>query len=390
MNNATESYPAIQLQKGRERSIQHRHPWVYSGALKIPIKGIPDGAVVAIQDHQGKHLGLGHVCTQGSIVCRIFDFDQKIPTLDSHYWQQRFHQAFQLRNMLSLPNPQTNGFRLLYAESDQTPGLICDIFAQTAVVQANTHGALTLVSDLADFVMQQLSVQYIYLQSPLQEPRWIRKGTQEVQFLEHGIAIKAHVETGQKTGYFFDQRCNRHLLQTYAHNRTVLDAFCYSGGFSLHALRGGAKRVVSLDGSEQALSLCRDNVAFNAFQNSHETILEDCFTYFRQMPSNTFDCIVLDPPAFAKKQTHIPKAARGYKDLNRLAIQNICAGGLLWTFSCSEHISQDLFRKIVFSAASDTNRQVQILHQLHQAPDHPIGIFHPQSDYLKGLVLKVQ
>ncbi|HXW60395.1 MAG TPA: class I SAM-dependent rRNA methyltransferase, partial [Myxococcota bacterium] len=280
--------------------------------------------------------------------------------------------------------------RLIHGEGDLLSGLVCDIYGPAASIKLSNPGLLPLIPILADYVQKELSISDIYLEEEGQTPRALLGEKHEVEFIEQGLHFVAHLKEGQKTGYFLDQRENRRLLQKYANNRRVLDAFCYSGGFSVYALAGGAKEVMSVDLSERAILWCVNNVKRNGpFTGEHKSLSEDCFSFLRTIKPKEFDLIVLDPPAFAKSAQAVERAARGYKDINLCALKALDSQGLLFTFSCSQHISADLFKKIIFAAAKDSGRNVSILHELSQAPDHPVSIYCPQSSYLKGLVLRV-
>jgi 23S rRNA (cytosine1962-C5)-methyltransferase len=290
------------------------------------------------------------------------------------------------------------------AEGDGLPGVVIDAYGNTAVMQLRTPGTRALAHALADRLTQQLGFHHVFDKTvPNSEDEeaegsnpngtngWLTKPAGEIQFLENGLKFYSAPDQGQKTGYYLDQRENRLKLKQLAKEREVLDAFTYAGGFGIYALAGGAKRVVSVDASENAVALCRRNVEANFPADArHQAALADCFDYLRQMPEGEFDCIVLDPPAFTKHISTVKKAARGYKDINLHALRKVRSGGLVFTFSCSQHISKDLFRKIVFGAAADARRSVRILDQLGQPLDHPVSIFHPEGEYLKGLILHVE
>lgn len=379
-----QSYPRLTIRKERERALINRHPWLFSGAIQ-KTEGKPrEGDIVQVCDATGHVYALGFY--QGdsrSLAVRLFHFGDGDVAIDDAFWTQRFENALSFRTSLGLLSPRS-GYRLLFSEGDFVPGITVDIFDKTAVLQAGAAGVDRLVPLLQKFLTSRLGIEHIY------DGNWLIGNSPEVTFVENGITLSAHVETGQKTGYFFDQRDNRELVAHYSRGKTVLDAFCYSGGFSCHALKGGAARVTSVDVSADAVERCRANVNANFPDANHQAVGDDCFDYLHEMEVDTYDLIVLDPPAFAKSAQSVDRAARGYKDINLVALNKIAKGGLLFTFSCSQHISHDLFRKIVFGAAKDAGRNVRVIHQMTQAPDHPVDICHPEGEYLKGLVLQVE
>jgi len=378
------SHPSLIVRKERERALHNRHPWLFSGAI-ARIDGKPnEGDVVQILDSSKKLLGYGfYQGNSRSISARIFHFTSKETKHDDAFWLSRFENAFALRKALGLVTPRS-GYRLLFSEGDFVPGLTVDIFDDVAGVQIGADGISSITPLLYKFLQDKVGIKHIY------DGEWQVGNKPEVEFEELGVKLSGNILSGQKTGYFFDQRVNRKVVAKYAMGRRVLDAFCYSGGFTCNALAGGAAEVTSLDISEDAIARTTQNVEMNFKGDSrYKTVTADCFDYLREMPKDAYDLIVLDPPAFAKSAAAVDRAARGYKDINLVALQKIAPGGLLFTFSCSQHISSDLFRKIVFGAAKDANRQVRVLHQMTQAPDHPFDICHPEGEYLKGLMLEV-
>jgi 23S rRNA (cytosine1962-C5)-methyltransferase len=385
-------YPSLTLQSGRERSVLNRHPWIFSGAIK-KIGGDPkDGDVVSVLDHQNRLLGYGHFCQDASIACRMLSFGSSPLTIDDAFYENRFSNALAYRRQLGMADDLTGGFRLFYSEGDGLPGLVCDLFGDVASLQIKTAGMQVQKSLVVDFLKRELSVQHIFekAESPGESGGWLLGNKPETTFIEQGLQFCVNVEEGQKTGYFLDQRDNRKLVGRYAKGKRVLDAFSYSGGFSTFALANHAAQVTSLDASEEANELCKQTVALNFGQtDKHQAITVDCFEYLRSLEANQYDLIVLDPPAFSKSAATVDRAARGYKDINLLALKKISPGGLLFTYSCSQHISRDLFRKIIYGAAKDSGRSVRIMHQLSQSPDHPVDVFHPEGEYLKGLVLQL-
>jgi 23S rRNA (cytosine1962-C5)-methyltransferase len=367
----------------RERSILHRHPWIFSGAVQHVDPASP-GSILTVKSHDGAVLGAGFYDPEHQIRCRLFHFGP-LPSsgFDEAYWTERLNRALILRQRF-LPE-KTTGFRLIHSESDGFPGLICDIYDRSAVLQVQLEGIRCVLPVVVSFLKTKLGMESIRIND-----EWILPPVPgHVEFLERGLRFLADLEGGQKTGFFLDQRENRRVVEERAAGRTVLNAFSYTGGFSAAAFRGGAKFVLSVDLSASALQLCEENVRLNAAGAEHETLKADCFEYLREMEDSRFDTVILDPPAFAKTRSAVDRAARGYKDINLQAMKKIAPGGLLFTFSCSQHISAGLFRKILFAAASDAGRDVNIVDVLTQAPDHPISIYHPEGEYLKGYILLV-
>lgn len=381
---------SVWLKPGKERAVVNRHPWIFSGAIAKKSKDISPGDEITINDHQGSFLAKGHWCSPEGLSCRILSFEPDV-SFDEGFYKARFAEAFAARKRFLLPNINTNGYRLIFGEADGLSGLVCDIFADTASIELSNPGLSQAMPLLADFLHKELGVRHVYChESSLEQGMWLKGQSQKVRFLEQGLLFQADIDGGQKTGHFLDQRDNRQLVREWAHERQVLDAFCYSGGFSVYALAGQANRVTSVDIAEKAIDLCSSNVAVNGFSARHEAIKADCFSYLRHVPKNAFDFIILDPPAFAKSAQAQERAARGYKDINWLMLKAIAPGGVLLTFSCSQHIDEDLFQKIIFAAAKDAKREVSIVKKLGQGVDHPVSLYCPQSQYLKGLALYVR
>jgi 23S rRNA (cytosine1962-C5)-methyltransferase len=392
-------YPILTLKSGKERSLEHRHPWLFSGAVKTAPKAA-EGDIVAVHDNKGQLMAYGFYATQSQITCRMFDFGSEAKTIDAHYWQEKIRRAYTLRQSL-LPRSAGNAYRLIHAEGDFFPGLIVDVYGTVAVVQLLIKGTERLAEVIVE-ALRTLGFEYVYLKTKESSKRFeamsLEKGwlgtpfpQAQVEVQENGFKFLVDVEKGQKTGFFIDQRDNRLLLQHYAAGKRVLNTFSYTGGFSVYALAGGASEVHSVDISQEASNTCVQNIALNFPDkiSQHQALTADCFDYLRQM-EESYDVIVLDPPAFAKTARAVPNATRGYKDINLLAFKKIRPGGLLFTFSCSGSISKELFRKVVFGAAADAGREIRIIHQLTQPPDHPINIYHPEGEYLKGLALYVE
>ncbi len=390
----------IYLKPKKEESLLRFHPWVFSGAIGR-MDGQPvEGDWVRVLDHEGRFLGAGHYQV-GSIAVRILSFSDC--EADRSWWERRIGRAFRLRQTLGLVRPGENDtFRLVHGEGDQLPGLVVDVYGETAVMQAHSvgmHQERQLIAETVQAVVP--GVRHIYYKSestlPYKAPIDPQDGyliggpaDGEHLALESGLRFQVDWLRGQKTGFFIDQRDNRSLLEHYATGRSVLNMFCYTGGFSVYALRGGAEWVHSVDSSAKAIELTNRNVALNfPGDTRHEAYAEDAFK-FLQNNREEYDLIILDPPAFAKHRDAVRNALKGYQRLNAKAIGQIRSGGLLFTFSCSQAVSREQFRLAVFSAAAETGREVRILHQLTQPADHPVNIYHPEGEYLKGLVLWVE
>lgn len=399
--------PTILLKPHKEESVLRFHPWVFSGAIaKIILdKHYPhtepqEGEIVKVADSTGQIIAVGH-WQIGSIAVRILAFG--VTELPEDFWQQRIKAAWQLRQSLGLFRFDNNTFRLIHGEGDFLPGLIVDVYADTAVVQAHSVGMHLHRMEIANALISVVPIiRNVYYKSddtlPFKAPiagektgYLIGSPTDEAFWaIENGLQFRIDWLQGQKTGFFVDQRENRALLEQYAAGRDVLNMFCYTGGFSVYALRGGAKSVTSVDVSAKAIDLVNANVARN-FPDSteHSAYAADAFDFLNK-ENNKYDLIILDPPAFAKHRDAIQNALRGYRRLNAKGIEKIKPGGRLFTFSCSQAIDKEMFRLAVFSAAAQVGRKVRILHQLHQPADHPINIYHPEGEYLKGLVLYVE
>ena len=394
-------YKEIILRPEKEQSLQRFHPWIFSGAIAKKPFDLTDGEVVKVLSSSGTFLGLGHYQT-GTISVRILSFDAI--DIDIDFYVRRLKAAYLLRKALQIVSDKTNSYRLIHGEGDNLPGLIIDIYDTTAVLQAHSLGMHRDRALIAEALLQVFApdeLQHIFYKSegtlPFMSENEEISGTLFGKDISETIAtengLKFHVDwlKGQKTGFFLDQRENRALFQHYAHKRRVLNMFCYTGSFSVYALQGGALEVASVDSSAKAITLTNQNIALNFGNNArHQAHSEDAFKFLKQMKSDAYDAIVLDPPAFAKHRGAIKNALQGYKKLNRLAFDKIARGGILFTFSCSQAISKEQFRLAVFSAAALSGRNVRVLHQLTQPGDHPINIFHPEGEYLKGLVLYIE
>ena len=400
----------VHLKPHKEESLLRFHPWVFSGAIRsiqldadYPHAEPQEGEIVQVVDCKGNILGVGHYQI-GSIAVRMLAFG--VSELPNDFWQTRIAEAYAMRERLGLVSDNNNSYRLIHGEGDFLPGLIVDIYADTAVVQAHSIGMHRHREEIAEAIVKAVKqVDKVYYKSddtlphkaPIKGDRvGYLIGAEKADFngdfwaKENGLDFRIDWLRGQKTGFFIDQRDNRSLLEHYAKGKEVLNMFCYTGGFSVYALRGGAKLVHSVDVSQKAIDLVRSNVAHNFGENApHEAFAEEAFEFMAKN-ENKYDLIVLDPPAFAKHRDAVKNALRGYQRLNAKGIQSIRPGGILFTFSCSQAIDKEMFRLAVFSAAAQVGRRIRILHQLHQPADHPINIYHPEGEYLKGLVLEVE
>ncbi|MBF1385312.1 class I SAM-dependent rRNA methyltransferase [Prevotella aurantiaca] len=402
-------YKKIVLKKGKEESLLRKHPWVFSGAILKLDETLEEGELVQVYTHNGNFIGVGHFQI-GSITVRILSFSD-VP-IDADFWQSRLKAAWAVREAIGVIRPEGDGasttgetvnttYRLVHGEGDNLPGLIVDVYGTTCVLQAHSvgmHVSRFAIADALRAVMGE-KIDSIYYKSETTLPFKAELG-QENGFLygdtDNNIAIenglKFHIDwlRGQKTGFFIDQRENRSLLEYYAKGRSVLNMFCYTGGFSVYAMRGGAKMVHSVDSSAKAVELTNENIALNfPGDNRHAAICEDAFKYLDDNDGK-YDLIVLDPPAFAKHRSALKNGLRGYTRLNVKGFERIKKGGILFTFSCSQVVTKENFRQAVFTAAAQAGRKVRILHQIHQPADHPINIYHLEGEYLKGLVLYVE
>ena len=387
------------LKPKKEESLLRFHPWVFSGAIQS-FEGQPEeGDLVEVYGANNRFLGIGHFQI-GSIAVRILSFQQQ--EIDQAFWENRIRVAYELRKTLQLTaSAHNNTYRLVHGEGDNLPGLVIDMYAHTAVMQAHSVGMHRARHQIAEALKQILgdTLQNIYYKSEATLPYKANLGSEDGYLLggdvedialENGLRFCVDWQKGQKTGFFVDQRENRSLLEHYVKDRAVLNMFCYTGGFSFYAMRGGAKVVHSVDSSAKAIALTNKNVSLNFPDDPrHQAFAEDAFKYLEHMGSN-YDLIILDPPAFAKHKDVLRNALQGYRKLNAIAFEKIKPGGILFTFSCSQVVNKEHFRLAVFSAAAQSGRSVRILHQLTQPADHPVNIYHPEGEYLKGLVLYVE
>lgn len=392
-------YKQIYLKRGKEESLKRFHPWVFSGAIHHSDNGIEEGEIVRVLTSDGRFIAVGHYQI-GSIAVRVLSF--RDIAIDSAFWRSRLQAALSMRIAVGIAdNPQNNTYRLVHGEGDNIPGLVIDVYGQTAVMQAHSVGIHVCRLDIAKALVDVMDgrVANVFYKSETtlpfkadlgQENGFIYGSSDDNIAIENGLKFRVDWLKGQKTGFFVDQRENRSLLEKYSHGRRVLNMFCYTGGFSFYAMRGGAELVHSVDSSAKAIELTRQNVELNfPGDGRHDAYCEDAFKYLEDAGSN-YDLIILDPPAFAKHRAALHNALKGYSRLNAKAFEKIKPGGILFTFSCSQVVTKDNFRNAVFTAAALAGRKVRILHQLHQPSDHPVNIYHPEGEYLKGLVLYVE
>ncbi len=389
----------LHLRKGKEESLDRFHPWVFSGALTAMPDNIDEGDLVYVESYDGRRIGTGHFQI-GSIAVRMLTFGDE--AIDAEFYRRRLNEAMRLRRALGLIRPDNDAYRLVHGEGDFLPGLVVDVYGPTAVVQAHSPG----MHFARDIVAKELvalpdaGIRNVYYKSETTLPykahldpqnQYIIGSAENDIATENGLRFRIDWLRGQKTGFFVDQRDNRRLLEHYSHDRKVLNMFCYTGGFSVYAMRGGATQVTSVDSSAKAITLTDANIALNfPGDKRHKAVAEDAFKFLDNIGNNEYDLIILDPPAFAKHRSALRNALRGYQKLNAKAFEKIASGGIIFTFSCSQAVSKEQFRLAVFSAAAQTGRKVRILHQLTQPADHPVNIYHPEGEYLKGLILYVE
>lgn len=398
-DNYDGSITTLFLRRGKSESLKRFHPWVFSGAIAGANGKLNEGDVVRIVSNENELMGYGHYQI-GSIAVRMLTFREE--KIDHAFWVTRLSEALRLRKALQLTGRADNNiYRLVHGEGDRLPGLVIDVYGKTAVMQAHSVGMHMSREQIADALIEASEglIENVYYKSETtlpfkadlhQENGFLRGHDEGNVAVENGLKFHIDWLRGQKTGFFVDQRENRSLLEHYAKGRNVLNMFCYTGGFSVYAMRGGANLVHSVDSSAKAIDLTRANAEMNFPGDArHEAFAEDAFKFLEQAGSN-YDLIVLDPPAFAKHKDALPRALKGYTRLNALAFRKIKPGGIVFTFSCSQAVNKDQFRLAVFTAAAQSGRHVRILHQLHQPADHPINIYHPEGEYLKGLVLEVE
>ncbi len=394
------SYIKIQLKPGKEDSLKRFHPWVFSGAIAYFETQPVEGDLVEVVDSKGNFLAIGH-CQVGSIAVRVLTFEKE--EINDAFWRKRLQVAFDLRKGLGLVEGEKNNtYRLVHGEGDNLPGLVIDVYAHTAVMQAHAPGMHYVREEIAKALVEVsgAEIKHVYYKSETTLPYKAELDAENGYLIggddnpsiaiENGLQFHVDWLRGQKTGFFVDQRENRMLLERYSKGRSVLNMFCYTGGFSFYAMRGDATLVHSVDSSAKAIDLTNKNVELNfPGDNRHDAFAEDAFKYLDRM-GDQYDLIVLDPPAFAKHKNVLRNALQGYRKLNAKAFEKIKPGGILFTFSCSQVVSKENFRLAIFSAAAQSGRRVRIIHQMTQPADHPINIYHPEGEYLKGLVLYVE
>lgn len=392
-------YRKVYLKKGKEESLKRFHPWIFSGAIQSTEGELEEGEVVRVITAGGEFIAVGHYQI-GSIAVRVLSFSDV--TIDDEFWSSRLMSAFRMRQSIGIvDNPHNNTYRLVHGEGDNIPGLVIDVYGDTAVMQAHSVGIhqqrLAIARCLVEVAGDRVKNVYYKSETTLpykadlgQEDGFIVGGSDDNVAMENGLKFHVDWLKGQKTGFFVDQRENRSLLERFSSGKKVLNMFCYTGGFSFYAMRGGAELVHSVDSSAKAIELTTRNVEMNfPGDTRHEAFCEDAFKYLDRM-GDRYDLIILDPPAFAKHRGALHNALKGYTRLNQKAFEKIQPGGILFTFSCSQVVTKDNFRNAVFTAAALAGRKVRILHQLHQPADHPVNIFHPEGEYLKGLVVYVE
>ncbi len=407
------SYKKVKLKKGKERSVLNFHPWVFSGAIGKQDEGIEDGEIIEVYDDSNAYLATGHY-NKGSIMVRLFSFNRQL--IDDQFWLRKIESAFEVRKQLLLTdNKATNVYRLVHGEGDGLPGLIVDIYKNVAVLQCHSLGMYNVSKQVSEVLQKiykgQLAAVYnksaetIHRQQQIKIENEFLFGDQSSTIvIENNVNFEVNWITGQKTGFFIDQRENRKLLMQYCRNKNVLNTFAYSGGFSLYALKAVANLVHSVDSSKTAAEIYQKNVELNLadfashnesrlaneeFKTKHQFFTNDVFDFIKKSDEN-YDVIILDPPAFAKHLDAVKNASIAYRNLNYEAFKRVGKNGIVFTFSCSQAIDKVLFRKIIFAAAAMSKRHIRILHQLTQPPDHPVSIYHPEGEYLKGLVLQVE
>lgn len=392
-------YKSIYLKRGKEESLLRFHPWVFSGAIHHADAGIQEGETVRVIASTGDFIAVGHYQV-GSIAVRVLSFSDI--TIDQSFWRERLAAAITMRCHIGIAdNPENNTYRLVHGEGDWLPGLVIDCYGSTAVMQAHSLGMHLNRMDICQALTDVMGgrIQQVYYKSETtlpykahleEEDGFIFGHTDDDIAVENGLKFHVDWLRGQKTGFFVDQRENRSLLEHYSKDKSVLNMFCYTGGFSVYAMRGGAKCVHSVDSSAKAIEITNNNIGLNfPGDPRHEAYCEDAFRFLEER-KDKYDIVVLDPPAFAKHRAALHNALKGYIRLNAKGIRLVKEGGLLFTFSCSQAVSKDQFRSAVFTAAAQSGRKVRIIHQLHQPADHPINIYHPEGEYLKGLVLYVE
>ncbi|MDX1685383.1 MAG: class I SAM-dependent rRNA methyltransferase [Saprospiraceae bacterium] len=385
--------PSVHIKRKRLEAIRRRHPWVFSGAIASRVN-VEDGDLVRVLSPDGEFLAVGYF-HDGSIAVRILSFKDR--NIDLAFWRERIAVALGSRKRLGLPSRSNNAFRLIHGEGDGIPGLIIDIYDKTAVIQCHTKGIFLHISEIANALSEELDfIDAIYNKSAALlddsevEDGFIRGKSDEISILENGLSFMVDIESGQKTGFFLDQRDNRQLVGSLASGRHVLNLYAYTGGFSIYALKGEAAEVVSVDISKTAVEIMKQNVELNQCAECHVGLVKNVHQYLKEVQKDHFDMIILDPPAFAKSRRKRHNAVQAYKRINLAAMEKIRPGGLIFTFSCSQVVDAELFYNTITSAAIESGRRARVLYRLSQGADHPVSLFHPEGEYLKGLVVQIE
>lgn len=379
------------LKKNRERSVLLKHPWIFSGAVESFDKELKNGDVVEVLSADGKFLAIAHFF-KSSIMARVLSFEQTV--ISAAFFKDKIQGALKARNSIGLPNKNTTMYRLVHGEGDGLPGLIIDVFNNTACVQCHTEGMVQSAEMISEALQQiyELKPESIYQRSTGKTEgasgKFLFGSSQKITAFENGLKFTVDIEHGQKTGFFIDQRENRKLLSRYTNGKKVLNLFSYSGGFSLYALKGECEKVISVDSSAPACEWNKENTVLNFNDSRHEIICNDVFEFLKSCQEK-FDVIIVDPPAFAKQLAAVDSASVKYRSLNSAALKLLNKGGMLFTFSCSQAISKEHFQKIIFKSAIESRADLKIVHRMSQSPDHPVSIYHPEGEYLKGLVLQL-
>lgn len=388
----------LKLQPGKERSLLRRHPWIFSGAIQKSPAMPEDGEVVTVTDNRGKFLGRGHYQSGASIVVRILSFEDV--EVDDTFWLQKLTNAFQYRQAVGVTGcGHTDCYRLVHGEGDGLPGLIIDIYHSTAVIQAHSAGMVKSLNSIAEAIKKLFgnTIKTIYSRPEEQIartmgliPSFLLGDASESTVLENGIKFRINVVTGQKTGFFLDQRENRALVGTISKGKSVLNCFSYTGGFSLYALAEGATEVHSVDVSQKAIDLLEENLSLNSFKGNHHAHCANVLEYLQNTEKDDFDIVIVDPPAFAKSLHKRHNAIQAYKRVNLAALRKVKPGGLLFSFSCSQVVGTQLFHDTIMAACIESGRTVRVVRQLSQGADHPVNMYHPEGHYLKGLMLHIE
>jgi 23S rRNA (cytosine1962-C5)-methyltransferase len=391
--------PKIILRRGKEGSLERRHPWVFSGAIYEKPAALTNGSVVEVWSSDKRFLGMGHYQSGGSIAVRIFSFTRI--EVDENFWKKAIGDAIVYRKQVGLPSTHTNAYRLIHGEGDHLPGLIVDIYASIAVVQVHSYGMYLAAQSIADAIVYLLSdtVDTVYLRCKETMPggpsldvtdTFLHGARESTPVLENGVTFSVNVVLGQKTGFFLDQRDNRQLVAKYSQGNTVLNCFCYTGGFSIYALMAGATSVTSVDISQKAMDQLAENLTYKNFSGQHSSVCDNVMPFLSNPEVPLFDIVIVDPPAFAKSLQKRHNAVQAYKRLNQMAMKKVRHGGMLFTFSCSQVVGTQLFYDTIVAAGIESGKKIRVVQQLSQGADHPVQLFHPEGHYLKGLLLYLE